>query len=195
MTRSAFSLLDLRLGVRMLTRYPVLTVISVSSLAVAIAIGAAAFAFISLFLWPRLPLHEGDRIVRVQQYDQASARPEYRVTADFLRWRAGTATLSDFAAGRDMQRNLQMGDGIVEPISVEEVTASMFSMVRVAPILGPGVTARDRPRAPDRPRLGSLCAAHASYGRRDRRAYFGRRSDGVDVLDGPGRAHPGPRAD
>jgi predicted permease len=127
----------------MLTRYPVLTLVSVASLAVAIAIGAAAFAFISLMLWPRLPLPDGDRIVRVQQYDQASASPEYRVTADFLRWRAGTSTLTDFAAGRDMARNLQMGDGVVEPISVEEATSSMFRMARVAPIMGRALTDDD----------------------------------------------------
>ena len=127
----------------MLRRYPVLTLISTASLAFAIAIGAAAFAFISLMLWPRLPLPDGDRIVRVQQYDQVAARPEWRVTTDFLRWRAGTGTLTDFAAGRDMQRNLQMGDGVVEPISVEEVTASMFRMVRVAPIMGRALTDDD----------------------------------------------------
>src|SRR5262245_22318600 len=143
MTRPGLSLLDLRLGVRMLTRYPVLTLISTASLAFAIAIGAAAFAFISLMLWPRLPLPDGDRIVKVQHYDQTSGRAEYRVTADFLRWRASADTLTDFVAGRDMQRNLQMGDGIVEPISVEEVTASMFPMVRVAPIMGRALTDDD----------------------------------------------------
>jgi predicted permease len=133
----------------MLIRHPVLTLISTGSLAVAIAIGAAAFAFISLMLWPRLPLPEGDRIVRIQQYDRASARPEYRVSADFLRWRPGTGTLTDLAAGRDLQRNLQMGDGVVEPISVEEVTASMFAMARVAPIRGRALTDDDaRPAAP-----------------------------------------------
>jgi hypothetical protein len=138
-----FSLLDLRLGVRMLTRYPVLTIIGTASLAFAIAVGAAAFAFISLMLWPRLPLPDGDRIVRVQLYDQASARPEYRATADFLRWRGGLSTLTDLAAGRDMQRNLRMGNGIVEPVSVEEVTASMFTMARVAPIVGRVLTDDD----------------------------------------------------
>jgi hypothetical protein len=136
MPRSGFSLLDLRLGVRMLTRYPVLTLISTVSLAFAIAVGAAAFAFISLMLWPRLPLPDGNRLVVVRHYDQTTGRIESRGTADFLRWRAGTGTLADFAAGRDMARNLQMGDGVVEPISVEEVTASMFPMVRVAPIMG-----------------------------------------------------------
>ena len=56
------SLIDLKLAVRMLVRYPVLTIVGSASLAFAIAIGAAAFAFISLLLWPRMPLPDGDRI-------------------------------------------------------------------------------------------------------------------------------------
>jgi len=143
MTRSGFSLLDLRLGVRMLRRYPVLTLVSTASLAVAIAIGASAFAFISLFLWPRMPLPDGDRIVVIRQSDRESSLNESRLTADFLRWRPGTRTLTDFVAGRDMDRNLQMGDGIVESIAVEEVSASMFPMVRVAPIKGRALTDDD----------------------------------------------------
>ena len=49
----------------MLTRYTVLTLIGTGSLAVAITIGAAAFAFISLMLWPRMPLPDGERLVIV----------------------------------------------------------------------------------------------------------------------------------
>ena len=127
----------------MLMRYPVLTLTSTASLAFAIAIGAAAFAFTSLFLWPRLPLPDGDQIVVLRTQDQASSRPEWRLTSDFLRLRAGTGTMTDFAGGRDMQRNLQMGDGVVEPIPVEEVTASMFPLVRVAPIMGRVLTDAD----------------------------------------------------
>ena len=70
MIGSLFSLLDLRLGVRMLVRYPVLTLVGSGSLALAIAIGAAVFAFISLMLWPRLPLPDGDQVVIVQHHDQ-----------------------------------------------------------------------------------------------------------------------------
>lgn len=141
--RSAMSWLDLKLGMRMLVRYPVLTLIGSGSLALAIAIGAAVFAFISLMLWPRLPLPDGDQVVIVRHYDQVANAPESRVVADFLRWRGGTGTLDDFAAGRGMARNLTMGDGIVEPISVAEVTASMFAMTRVAPILGRTLTDAD----------------------------------------------------
>jgi predicted permease len=137
------SWIDIKLAFRMLLRYPVLTLVSSGSLALAIAIGAAGFAFISLFLWPRMPLPDGDEIVIVQHYDRAASQPESRVVADFLRWRGGTTTLTDVAAGRDMARNLLMGDGLVEPISVAEVTASTFAMARVAPIRGRALTDAD----------------------------------------------------
>jgi predicted permease len=139
----AMSWLDLKLAFRMLLRYPVLTLVGSGSLAFAIAIGAAAFAFISLFLWPRMPLPDGDEIVLVQHHDRAANQPESRVVADFLRWRGGTTTLTDVAAGRGMARNLLMGDGLVEPISVAEVTASTFAMARVAPIRGRSLTDAD----------------------------------------------------
>jgi predicted permease len=137
------SWIDLKLAFRMLLRYPVLTLVGSGSLAFAIAIGAAAFAFISLFLWPRMPLPDGDEIVIVQHYDRAANQPESRVVADFLRLRDGTTTLTDVAAGRGMARNLLMGDGLVEPISVDEVTASTFAMTRVAPIRGRTLTDAD----------------------------------------------------
>ena len=141
--RLGLSGLDFKLGVRMLVRYPVLTLVGSGSLALAIAIGATVFAFISLMLWPRLPLPDGDRVVSVQHYDRAANAPESRVAADFLHWRGGTGTLGDLAAGRRRARNIRMGDGNVEPISIAEVTASMFAMTRVAPILGRTLTDAD----------------------------------------------------
>jgi len=141
--RLGLSGLDFKLGVRMLVRYPVLTLVGSGSLALAIAIGSTVFAFISLMLWPRLPLPDGDQVVIVQHHDQSANTPESRVVADFLRWRGGMATLGDLAAGRRRARNIRMGDGIVEPISVAEVTASTFAMTRVAPILGRTLTDAD----------------------------------------------------
>lgn len=137
------SWLDVKLGARMLVRYPVLTIVGTASLALAIALGAAAFAFISLLLWPRLPLPDGDRIVVVAVQDVQSNQPESRLTSEFVRWRAGTTTLSDIAATRAAGRNLTMGDGLIEPITVAEVTASTFVMTRVAPIMGRLLNADD----------------------------------------------------
>lgn len=147
--RWSMSWLDVKLAVRMLVRYPVLTLIGTGSLAAAIALGASAFAFISLFLWPTLPLPDGDRVVTVLHHDIATNQGESRVTADYLRWRNGTSTLTDVAAGRGVSRNIVMGDGIVEPISVSEVTPSMFPMARVTPIMGRTLTDDDaKPPSP-----------------------------------------------
>ena len=104
--RPTVSWLDLKLGVRMLVRYPVLTIVGGAGLTFAIAIGAAVFAFISLLLWPSLPLPEGDRIVRVLLYDDSTNQYEGRVTADYLRWRGTTSTLTDVGAGRAFNHNL-----------------------------------------------------------------------------------------
>lgn len=141
--RWAMSWLDVKLAGRMLVRYPVLTMISTVSLAAAIALGASAFAFISLFLWPRMPLPDGDRVVLISHRDLAANQDESLVTADYFRWRGGTSTLTDVAAGRGLGRNVVMGDGIAEPISVAEVTASMFPLARVAPIMGRVLTDDD----------------------------------------------------
>lgn len=141
--RVSMSWLDVKLAGRMLVRYPILTIIGTGSLAAAIALGASAFAFISLFLWPRMPLPDGDRIVTVVHHDVAANTSESRVTADYLRWRDGTSTLTDLAAGRGVSRNIVMGDGIAEPISVAEVTASTFPMARVLPIMGRVLTDDD----------------------------------------------------
>ncbi len=147
--RWSISLLDLKLGMRMLVRYPVLTVISTVSLSAAIALGAAAFAFISLFLWPRMPLPDGDDIVQVALRNIAENREELSFTSDYLHLREASTTLTDFAAGRLLARNLTMGDGIVEPVLVAETTASMFDMVRVAPLAGRALTEADAsPAAP-----------------------------------------------
>lgn len=143
------SWLDIRVGARMLVRYPVLTAVGTGSLALAIALGATAFALITLMLWPRLPLPEGDRIIVVEHHDEVSNETESRVTADYLRWRAGTGTLDEFAASRSQGRNLTMGDGLVEPVVVAEVTPSLFVMTRTAPIMGRVLTDDDvEPAAP-----------------------------------------------
>jgi putative ABC transport system permease protein len=147
--KMAMSWLDLKLALRMLVRYPVLSVIGTVSLALGVALGAAAFAIISMTLWPSLPLPDGDRIVSVQLHDEASNENERRLTADFLRWRAGTATLTDVGAGWDEERNLTMGDGTTAPVYTASVTASTFALARVTPVIGRLLSDEDaRPAAP-----------------------------------------------
>jgi hypothetical protein len=143
------SWLDLKLAVRMLARYPVLSLIGTVSLALGVEIGAAAFAILSNVLWPSMPLPDGDRIVSIRLHDAASNQNESRLTADFLRWRDGTNTLTDVGAGWDGERNLTMGDGTTASVYTASVTASTFTLGRVMPVIGRVLSDEDaRPASP-----------------------------------------------
>ena len=70
--------LDLKLGGRMLVKYPGLTVVGGLAMAFAICVGAVIFQVLSLFFSPALPLPAGDRIVHIRNWDAAANQPERR---------------------------------------------------------------------------------------------------------------------
>ena len=72
------SWLDLKLGARMLVKFPGITLIAVIALAVAIGAGAAYLEFVTEAIRPSLPVPGGDRIVGIQQWDVVGGRPEPR---------------------------------------------------------------------------------------------------------------------
>jgi putative ABC transport system permease protein len=137
------SALDLRLGVRMLVRYPLLTVVGSVALSLAIAIGASVFAFISLLLWPTVPLPEGERVVRVKLYDGLASGFDDRVSADLIRWQQHASSLVNIGAGRGFRRNLTTADGFTDLVAAAEVTASTFDLVRLKPVIGRVLTEAD----------------------------------------------------
>jgi hypothetical protein len=57
---------DLKLGGRMLVKYPGLTIVGGFAMAVAIAVGATAFEAISDILDGTLPFPGGDRVVELE---------------------------------------------------------------------------------------------------------------------------------
>ena len=143
------STLDFRLGVRMLRRYPGLTIVGGLAMAFAIAVGTAVFALLNQFFHPTIPLPEGDRIVVVRLQDSAKNGFEYHAAFDFARWRAQLTTISDLTAFRDLERNLITSDGLGEPVRLAETTASVFRMTKVAPLHGRTLIAADeQPGAP-----------------------------------------------
>lgn len=137
------SALDFRLGVRMLIRYPGLTIVGGLALAFAIAVGVSAFMFVSTYLWPTLPLDEGDRIVAVRQMDAEAGQPDPRITYDFTRWRTQLTSVVELGAMRERRQNLVTGGVEGDPIRVTEVTTDAFRLARVAPLLGRGLQEED----------------------------------------------------
>lgn len=139
----SFSWLDVKLGLRMLAKYPGLSIVSVVGMAVAIAIGAGAFGVIDAMMDSELPLHEGDRVVSIQNNTRNPGNPERRSLFDFTVWRDELSSIQDLAAFRDDTRNLITADSITELVGLAEMTALGFRVARVPPLLGRHILEED----------------------------------------------------
>ena len=130
------SWLDIKLAVRMLARFPGLTVVGTIGMATAMAIAAGGFAIISTMLDPALPLDEGDRIVAVQLRNVADRRAERRILHEFAEWRGGLRTIADLSAFRQVTRNLILPNASPDVVRAAEMSAAGFRVARVAPLVG-----------------------------------------------------------
>ena len=130
------SWLDVKLGARMIYRYPGLTVIGGLAMGVAIALGAGVMGVIALISDPKIPLDEGDRIVGIQVWGIASNNAERRIAYDLATWKAELKTVRDVGAFRSAVRAVGANDGSAEPGRGAEMSASGFRVARVSPLFG-----------------------------------------------------------
>jgi predicted permease len=134
---------DGRLAVRMLIKYPALTVIGGFAMAVAIALGSLAFHGISETLKTSLPIEDGDRLVAIQLATATQGSPQRRVLRDFVEWREAVTTIAQLSAFQNTSHNLVVDESRPEAIRVAEVTASAFSIATQPPLLGRVIQPQD----------------------------------------------------
>ena len=79
-----FSWLDFKVGIRMLGRYPGLTVVSTLAIAVAIALGTLYFEAVNKWQHPRLPIRDADRAVSILAWDDSAFSTDSRLLHDFM---------------------------------------------------------------------------------------------------------------
>lgn len=128
--------MDLKLGTRMLVKYPGLTIIGGCAIAFGIAVGAAGFEGFTQIASPSLPLPSGHRIVAIAGVDLETVRERL--------------TVVELAGGyRTVERNLIVGNGVPEPVAVAEINASAFEIAGRPPLFGRTLAASDEaPAAP-----------------------------------------------
>src|SRR5690242_6799430 len=114
--------LDMRLGGRMLAKYPGITLVGGIAMAFAIWFGAVTFELLGQFVYPKLPLPAGERIVKIQNWDAARSLAEPRSVNDFLIWRGQAKTVTDLGAFRNLPRNLTSPGGEVREVKLAEMT-------------------------------------------------------------------------
>src|SRR5688500_10628504 len=129
--------LDLKLGIRMLAKYPGLAFVGVLGISVAVVIGALAFTAAALFDSSALPLDEGERVVAIQNFDLRRDTREFAPHVhDLAIFRETLRAVEDIAGYRVVGRNLITADAGPGAVSVAEVNASVFRLARVSPMRG-----------------------------------------------------------
>jgi len=109
-SRAGISLLDFKLGLRMMARHPGLTLIGILGMTVAITIGVV-FASAVGVVYATLPFEEGERLVAIENWDLAIRNQDYRNLHDYLIWRDELETVEDLGAFTTVRRNLIDDEG------------------------------------------------------------------------------------
>ena len=140
---------DIRYGMRSLLKRPGFTAIAVITLALGIGANSAIFSVVNAVLLRSLPYAEVDRLF-VPWGSRSNTEDRTNVSyPDFVDWQAQTKTLEHVAAYNSAGVLLREGDAEPEAISGAAVSADLFPLLKVAPILGrPFNRADDQPNAP-----------------------------------------------
>jgi putative ABC transport system permease protein len=131
-----FSMLDLKLGGRMLVKHPALTAIATIAVAFAIAVGTVGFEVARQALWPTIPLPDGSAIVALRNWNVADNESVLASRRDYELWRDGLSTITDLSAVEVEERSVAVGAGTGQPETVANVTASTFALTRVPALMG-----------------------------------------------------------
>ena len=127
--------LDFKLGLRMLVKYPGLTLVGGLAMAFGIWVGVAGFEVLTQMRDPRLPLDDGHRVVGILKWDTERGRRDPRMLHDYLTWRDELASVGELGAFRSVTRNLITEAG-GEAVELAEISASALRVARVRPFLG-----------------------------------------------------------
>jgi predicted permease len=128
---------DLRYAARMLRRSPSFTAIAILTLALGIGANTAMFSVVNTVLLRPLPYQDPDRLAMLWTHDaKRDIREEGTSYPTFLDWRTQSRTFADLAiCSRGNPVTLTGGDD-PERVMGEAVSANLFPLLGVTPILG-----------------------------------------------------------
>jgi predicted permease len=140
-------LTDIRSGLRMLVKYPTLSIVAVLTLGLGIGLSTTVFCVVNGGLFKGLPFPEGDRVVALVSTTQNQPRQPISVQ-DFAVWQERQTFFEKIGAFGFAPLNLSTEDGRPERYSGGQLTVAAFDALGVQPILGRGFQAGDdRPGA------------------------------------------------
>jgi putative ABC transport system permease protein len=125
---------DIRYGLRGLVKHPGFAAIVVATLGLGIGASTAIFSVVNSVVLRRLPYNNADRIVAIQELNQAGRRVQV-TAANFYDWRQQNTVFEHLAAIKTTSANLALNDQ-AERIDISQTSADYFSVFAIEPELG-----------------------------------------------------------
>ena len=135
---------DVKFAVRQLRHSPAFTLVAAATLALGIGANSAMFALVDATVLRPLPYREPDRLVALWETSPATRR-SYVSPLDMRDWNERTRTFAGIAGFVPAVGGMVMAgaDGNAETVSRQWVTAGIFDVFGVAPIVGRSFTTED----------------------------------------------------
>src|ERR1051325_8826299 len=129
-------LADIRFGVRVLLKSPMLTVIALLALMLGIGANTAIFSVVNAVLLRNFPYADSERLVRVWEKKEGGRTDQNVINlGNFFDWKEQNQVFTDMAAFFDRNVNLT-SDGEPEEVPGQFVMSNLFSVLGTNPILG-----------------------------------------------------------
>jgi predicted permease len=146
---------DLRYAFRTLRKSPGFAAIAILALGLGIGANTAIFSVVNGVLLRPLSYPDPGRLLMIYETTAEFSRASVSYP-NYLDWRGGSRSFTDMGAYRSTDFNFT-GDGQPEQVSGEYVTASVFGVLGVAPLLG-------RSFLPEEDRAGAPCSVMLAHG-------------------------------
>ena len=129
------SWLDVKLGLRMLLKYPMLNLAAVFALAVGIPVGLAP-AHLARALEAPLPGDAETQVRAIRHWDPLSSAVAPTWDSDFTLWAQTLRSFSSLGAFRASSYNVASADGRAAPAAGAQLSSSVFQMLGARPLMG-----------------------------------------------------------
>jgi len=141
---------DLRDGARILWKTRSVSALALLTLSLGIGTAIAIFSVVDAVLLKALPFRDPDRLLVMYEKNPAQKKVKlFVVPADFFEWQRRSRTIETMAAIVDTRMTITGGPGGrsgAEELAVERVSAGLFPLLGVQPIVGRAFLAEeDRP--------------------------------------------------
>jgi putative ABC transport system permease protein len=153
---------DLRYALRLLRKQPGFTLVALLTLSLGIGANSAIFSIVNTVLLKPFAFRDPDQLYFVSSVNRQASIGTVRATAlDFLDWQRQTTTFEALAGNVGTGFTFS-GDGEPETVTGQMVSANLFDVLGVRPLLGRALRADENDAGHDR----VLILSHALWQRR-----------------------------